>query len=148
MKNELLKAYAEVDKVLSYMENKYIEKIPKKMREIFKTEKLEGYNPKINPKVPLDEQNIQSKTLSILAMLNLNYWCENYEEKQELISLYSENDRKRKEELREKYNPDNIFKKNENNKTEEVENTALVEYKEENFMKKILKKVMTFFKRK
>ena len=110
MENELLKAYAEVDKVLSFMENKYVEKIPSKMREMFKNEKLEGYNPVINPKVPLDEQDLQRKTLSILAMLNLNYWCESEKEKQELISLYAENDRKREEELREKYNPDNLFK--------------------------------------
>lgn len=148
MENELLKAYAEVDKVLSFMENKYVEKIPEKMREMFKNEKLEGYDPIINPKVPLDEQNLQRKTLSILAMLNLNYWCESEKEKQELISLYAENDRKREEELREKYNPDNIFKKRENSKIKEAESTALVEYKEENFLKKILRKVMKFFARK
>jgi len=147
MENELLKAYAEVDKVLSFMENKYVEKIPNKMREMFKNEKLEGYNPVINPKVPLDEQNLQRKTLSILAMLNLNYWCESENEKQELISLYAENDRKREEELREKYNPDNIFKKKEN-KAEEVQETALIEYHEENFLKKIIHKIMNFFKRK
>lgn len=148
MKNELLKAYAEVDKVLSFMENKYVEKIPKKMREMFKNEKLEGYDPIINPKVPLDEQNLQRKTLSILAMLNLNYWCESEKEKQELISLYAENDRKREKELREKYNPDNLFKKKENNKIQKAESTALVEHKEENFLKKILRKVMKFFARK
>ena len=62
MENELSKAYAEVDKVLTFMENKYVEKIPVKMREMFKNEKLEGYNPIINPKIPLDEQNLQKRT--------------------------------------------------------------------------------------
>ena len=64
-----------------------------------------------------------------------------------MISLYAENDRKREEELREKYNPDNIFKKKEN-KAEEVQETALIEYHEENFLKKIIHKIMNFFKRK
>lgn len=146
MENELLKAYAEVDKVLSFMENKYVEKIPSKMREMFKNEKLEGYNPVINPKVPLDEQDLQRKTLSILAMLNLNYWCESEKEKQELISLYAENDRKREEELREKYNPDNLFKnKSKDNNIEE--NLQIIEYKEPGFIKKLLLKIAKLFKK-
>lgn len=149
MENELLKAYAEVDKILSFMENKYVEKIPNKMREMFKNEKLEGYNPDIKPNIPLDEQNLQRKTLSILAMLNLNYWCESEQEKQELIALYSENDRKKEEELREKYNPDNLFKKKEQpiEPSQPEENMQLIEYKEQNIFKKILSKIMNFFRR-
>ena len=58
------------------------------------------------------------------------------------------------EELREKYNPDNLFKKKETEqKIEEPqkntsENTALVEYKEEKFFKKLIKKIISFFKRR
>ena len=106
MENELLKAYAEVDEILANMESIYVEKIPKKIRELFSNNRLEGYTPNINSKIPLDEQNLQKKTYSILAMLNLNYWCENENEKQELIAIYAENDRKKEEELREKYNPE------------------------------------------
>ena len=71
-------------------------------------------------------------------------------EKKELIKLYAENDRKREEELREKYNPDNIFK---NKQTESISNTeesntSLIEYKETNFFKKIISKIMSLFKRR
>ena len=151
MENELYKAYSEVDKILSYMEDKYVEKIPIKLRELFKNDKLKDYEPFINPKIPLDEQNLQRKTFSILAMLNLNYWCESEEEKQELIKIYSENDKKREEELREKYNPDNIFKKKEiiqEENNEIKDNKSLIEYREENFFKKIIHRIMGFFKRK
>jgi len=83
-------------------------------------------------------------------MLDLNYWCNSEEEKQELLKAYSNNDKKREKELREKYNPDNIFKnKNkeiEQEKTEE-ETTALVKYKEESFIKKIINRIKRFFKR-
>ena len=145
MENNIYKAYAEVDMILSFMEVKYVEKIPKKMTELFENEKLQNYEPIINPQIPLDEQNLQKKTYAILAMLNLNYWCDDENEKQELIKIYAENDRKKEEELREKYNPDNIFKK----KEEKIETTtALIEYKEENFLKKILNPIMSFFKRK
>ena len=149
MENNIYKAYAEVDKILSFMDTAYVEKIPKKMRDLFRNEKLQDYEPNINPKISIDEQNLQKKTYAILAMLNLNYWCKDEEEKKELIKLYAENDRKREEELREKYNPDNIFK---NKQTEsitntEASNTSLIEYKESNFFKKIISKIMNLFKR-
>ena len=54
--------------------------------------------------------------------------------------------------LREKYNPDNIFKtkKVEDRQTfeETAQETALVEYKEQNFFQKVLDIIMNFFKRK
>lgn len=149
MENNIYKAYAEVDKILSFMDTTYMEKIPKKMRDLFRNEKLQDYEPNINPQIPLDEQNLQKKTYAILAMLNFNYWCNDEDEKKELIKLYAENDRKREEELREKYNPDNIFK---NKQTESISNTeesntSLIEYKESNFFKKIINKIMSLFKR-
>lgn len=150
MENNLLKAYAEVDKILSFMEIRYVEKIPKKMREMFKNEKLQGFEPNIDKNVPLEEQKLERKTLAILAMLNLNYWCENEEEKQELIMAYSHNDKKRNKEIRERYNPDNIFKNRNKEKemeqiTEEI--TEIVEYKKENFIQKLLNKIKRLFKR-
>ena len=44
-------------------EDVYIDKIPKKLRELFKNERLEDYKPNINPKIPLDEQKLQKKIL-------------------------------------------------------------------------------------
>lgn len=146
MENNLFRAYAEVDEILALMEDKYINKVPNKMRQMFKDERLEDYYPNIKLDVPLDEQNLQRKTFAILAMLNLNYWCEDENEKQKLLEIYSENDKIKEEELREKYNPDNIFK----NKKESIQDettTSLIEYREENFLKKIVRKIMSFFKK-
>ena len=149
-KNELSIAYAEVYEILSFMEQKYVDRIPLKLLELFKEEKEKEYKPNINPTIPLDEQNLQKKTLSILAMLNLNYWCEDENEKKELIALYAENDKIKEEELREKYNPDNLFRKKEqiveDNEIKQ-ENTQHIEYKEQNIFKKILNKIMNFFKK-
>ena len=148
MENSLLKAYAEVDKILSFMGFRYVEKVPKKMREMFENEKLQGYEPNIDKNTPLEEQKLERKTLAILALLNLYYWCENEDEKQELLKAYSNNDKKREEEIREKYNPDNIFK-NKNKEVEKIteEITAIVEYKKENFIQKLLNKIKRLFKK-
>ena len=148
--NELSIAYAEVYEILSFMEPKYIDKIPLKLMELFREEKLKDYKPNIEPTIPLDEQKLQKKTLIILAMLNINYWCEDENEKKELIKLYSENDKRKEEELRERYNPDNLFKKKgqivEDNKINQ-EYTQLIEYKEQNIFKKILSKIVKLFKK-
>ena len=44
-------------------------------------------------------------------MLNLNYWCNNNEEKARLISKYKQNEIKLENEKKIKYNPDKIFEK-------------------------------------
>ena len=150
MENNLSKAYTEVLLILSYMEQKYIDMIPKKLLELFNQEKDKDYQPNINPNISLAEQNLQRKTLALLAMLNLNYWCKDENEKQEMLKMYSENDKKIEEEMRERYNPDNLFKKREKveqNDEAKEESTELIEYKEQNIFKKILNRIMKFFKR-
>ena len=150
MEDSLSKAYAEVLLILSYMEQKYIDMIPKKLLELFNEEKDKNYQPNINPNISLAEQNLQRKTLALLAMLNLNYWCKDENEKKELLKMYSENDKKIEAEMRERYNPDNLFKKREKveqNNDIKQEKTELIEYKEKNIFRKILDRIMQFLKK-
>ena len=153
MENKLSIVYAEVCEILSFMEPKYVDKIPKKLLNLFYEESEKDYKISINPNIPLTNQNLQRKTLALLAMLNLHYWCESETEKQELLRLYENNDKKREEELdklREKYDPDDLFKKEEQVIVEnevKQENTQLIEYEEKNIFKKIINKIMKFFKR-
>ena len=143
MENTLAKAYAEVDTILSFMEIQFIEKVPKKLRETIKNEKSKEYHPKIDKSIPLDEQNLERKTYAILAMLDLQYWCNTEEEKQELLSMYANNDKKYQEELRQKYNPDNIFP----NRTTEKESTSLVVYPKEGWIKRLINRMKKRLKR-
>lgn len=143
-------AYCEVDIILGQMEEEYVNKVPTELRKLFKEQKRMDYSPKIKSDVPLADQNLMRKTIAILAMLNLNYWCEDEKEKQDLINMYSENDKKREAELREKYNPDNLFKKKDIEVEENTENTEsmeLIESKKENFFKMILRKIVSLFKK-
>ena len=149
MENNLSKAYVEILEILSYMEQKYVDMIPKKLLNLFYEERDKDYKIDINPKVSLAEQNLQRKTLVLLAMLNLNYWCEDETEKQEMLKMYADNDKKIEEEMRERYNPDNLFRKKEKVFEEEnnEENMQLIEYKEQNIFKKIINKIMKFFRK-
>lgn len=144
MENNLSKAYTEVLLILSYMEQKYVDMIPKKLLELFNEEKDKNYQPKINPNISLAEQNLQRKTLILLAMLNLNYWCEDENEKKEMLKVYSENDKKIEAEMRERYNPDNLFKNNKMiNEIKQINNIDMIKYKENIFtkLKKLFKKI-------
>ncbi len=141
-------SYVEILEILKYMDKIHVDKIPKKLIEFFEENKSNNYNFKYDSAVELDKQNLNDNTLALLAMLNLNYWCESEEHKKELIDRYNDNEQKYQEELREKYNPDNIFKKNNQEKSIEKnivkEEVAMVEYKESIF-KKIINKIKSIF---
>lgn len=142
------KSYVEILEILKYMDEIYVDKIPKKIIEFFEENKANNYNFKYDSTIELDKQNLNDNTLALLAMLNLNYWCESEEHKRELIAKYNYNEKIYQEKLREKYNSDNIFKKKyEQNKNEEknIENeNTLVEYKE-SFFRKIINKIKSTF---
>lgn len=108
---EFAEASAEINEILKYLPKEEVEKIPSKLREFFKEVSSKDYVTNINPNMPLDKQQIKEKTKDIIALIYRNYWCSE-EERKELDQKLIENDRKFEEELREKYNPDNIFKNN------------------------------------
>ena len=108
---EFAEASAEINEILKYMPKEEVEKIPSKLREFFREISSKDYVTNINPNIPLDKQQIKEKTKDIIALIYRNYWCSE-EERKELDQKLIENDRKFEEELREKYNPDNIFKNN------------------------------------
>ena len=141
-----MEAYAEVDNILNLMESQYIAQIPEKLREFFKEKKDKNYDKKIVRRKPLKEQHLNKEALSILAVLNYKYWCKDENRKKELIEIYAENERKYQEKLREKYNPDDIFK----SKTLESinsENQSILEIKSEiGIFKRIKNWIMKLFK--
>lgn len=148
MENETELAYAEVDAILELLEDEFVNRIPEKVRKFFKDEKNKEYKPTIRSDIGLDEQDLKAETISILTLLQLNYLCDSEEEKQEILNELQENDRLKEEELREKYNPDNIFKRrDEKIISTEKEEKALVEYKNHNFIRKIINKIIKMFRR-
>lgn len=142
--NNTNEAYSEILAFLEIIDEKYVNKIPEKLMELFKKEKSDTYFPKYSLEIPIEEQNFKKETRELIALLYLNYWYETEEEKSELEKMYAQNATNKEQELRGKYNPDNIFKK-EQEKTEKQE-TMMVEYKEPlfrrilNMIKRILRK--------
>lgn len=116
----------------------------KKNKNNYKEEKLNEYNPYYDSSIALEQQNIRKESISMIALFHLNYWCSSPEEKQELKEMFKDNEVKYQTELREKYNPDNIFKKQNIRKKENItmDEVAIAEYKESIFIK-----IKNWFKR-
>lgn len=162
------RAISEVNEILSQLDNDALEKIPKKLLDSFKENAGVDVS-YIKRDIPLEDLNLQPETKEILAVISFNYLCDE-EEKEYWNQKFKENEIKYQEELRKKYSVDNLFG-NENddkkdninietnnigdksktdidnnlNPAENIENVALVEYKE-SFLKKMINKLKNLLK--
>lgn len=145
---DTMMAYSEVHEILNLLDKEYKEKVPDKVRIFFEEERLKDYKPEIDVDIPLIDQNLKRETIVLLAILNLNYWCDTPDEKQEILDEFSNNE-KEKQELLEKYNPDNLFTKRQEEKQEfeHEKELSVVEYKKPNFIQKLLNKIARLFKK-
>ena len=148
---EKSKVFSEVDAFLDIIDEKYKNKIPEKLRNLYKENKDKSYTPVYNASIPIEKQSIRKETIAMIALLHLNYWCDTEDEKKELRNLFLENEKKYEKIKNEKYNPDNLFKNVFENKQKETEEKDeqpkyMVEYKEPfyikimNFLKKLFSK--------
>ena len=140
-------AYSEIDEFLGLLSEEQRNEIPKKLRDFFKEEKDQEYFKNIDKDISIKDQNLKEETLAIIALLNLQYWCKDEEERKRLQEIYAQNEKEYQDILYEKYNPNDIFKKKEettienNNKIKEK--MQMVEYKDPVF-KRIINKILNF----
>lgn len=140
--------YSEVYQVLNLLGNDYIDKLPTSLINMLKEKREINYNPEYTDAIPLNEQNIKKETMAIIALLYLNYWCEDENEKLEIKQILKSNEDRYQLELRKRYNLDNIFK-NYEQESKKVEadiddKTSMIPYKK-SILKKIINKLKSAF---
>lgn len=133
-------AYSEVDEFLNVISAENRDKVPLYLIQFFNSEKDENYNKGINPNIPIKEQALKEETLAIIAWLNLEYWCQDENEKKRLREVYDKNEERFREILQTAFNPDEVFKQREQIK----ENIPVVK-KQESKIKKIINKLKKIF---
>lgn len=143
------RAVSEVLEILNSSEKSIVEKIPESFINFLKENSEIGYEPKIDFSKDNWEETIQNDAKAILALIYRDYIV-SPEERKLLIEEEANEKQREEEKLREKYNPDEIFKRNTkvvvpNNNIEEK---SLIEIKEEKWYKKIIKKILSFFGKK
>lgn len=148
MKEVYREAFSEVEQIIKLMPENLSNKIPQRFKNIISSEKSKTYNPKIQE--PFEECNIMEETTIILAVIYRDFLCDE-QEKERLKLRDLEKIKQYEEELKEKYNPDNLFKNKRTYIQEESnsdQNMALIEVKEKNFLQKIFDKIRNLFTRK
>jgi len=134
-------SYSEVFEILKLMGKENVEKIPLNILEKIDNLRDKNYVAKINPEIPLEQQKVSRKALSILAWLNLEYLSTS-KEKEVLMGIYKLNDKKDRQITNNfQVNIENVVSDNGN-----IEKISLVKYKTSfwsnlvNKIKQILKK--------
>ena len=114
---EYTEAIVEVLDILENSDDEINKKIPEKLIEFWRRNKSKTYKPNLDHNKPLNEMNLKDKTKDIITMVYLNYLC-NKNEKEITLDTIRENEENYQLMIREKYNPDDIFKNNTNKENE------------------------------
>lgn len=148
-------AMSETLHYLKGINKKDLDKIPNKFIQFLNDNCLKDYECNFDYTKPLKELDISNEARGLIAMICLNYWCENEEQKERFKKHLNDNELKYEEELRKKYNSDNIFNKKPKYVKEGVkesnikeENIAMVEYVDRKWYQKIFAKILNIFRRK
>ena len=148
MREQYFKAFTEVEQIIMLMPKGLQNKIPKKFKHLVVTWKDPNYI--VNIEEPFEECNIMEETKIVLAVIYRDFLCSK-EEKREIQLRDYEKLKEYEEEMRQKYNPDDLFKNKKKDiqeyKSTMTEDTAIVEYKEKNFLQKIFDKIKHLFKK-
>lgn len=136
-------AYAELDTFIELLDDSLKNKIPTKLIEFLKREKDLSYVKNININIPIKEQNLKRETLSLIALINLEYLCEDENEKARLNEIYKKNEVEYKEHMKEKYNLNFLIKEEDKTTKEEI-----IKYKKESWYMKIIRKIKKLFSSK
>lgn len=135
----------QINEILKFIEPNLRERIPKKIISYFENNKSQDYSWNIDRELPLTEQELLPTTKEILTVLYKDYICNDIE-RINLEKILKENEMKYQNQLKEKYNTDNLFKNKQDKSIEiETKNVSVIDYKK-SLLKKIIEKIKMIFK--
>ena len=145
---EYANAYYEVIRILEYVNIDDYNKIPSKLINTFRMNANYEHNFEYDVNKTLEEQNVSKRALTVIAILFRDYWATDTQ-REKIVAKQNYDRQQMEQELMEKYNPDNLFKKKEQVEavTEKIECKELIEYKEESIFRRILRKIKSIFKK-
>lgn len=139
---EYANAYSEVLEIIKYIPKEDYNKIPKSKIELFQKQASKEHKFEYNPLLTLEEQQVSKRAKAIIAILFRDYWATEIQ-REKIITKQRQDMNKLEQEKHEKYNPDNIFKKETNQ--EVLNNKPVIIKTNENIWKKIINKIRNIF---
>ncbi len=145
MKENIYKAFSEVDTILEYSSEEIRNKVPDKFRQLIKNNKDNNYKLILDEHKKLKDQKLLIETREILSLIYRDYLCSE-DERKELIKINNQ----KLEEINEEYDIQNIFDKRKNKVSTEDDinkETLPVVINEEKWYKKIFNFIRKLIKR-
>lgn len=130
----------ELIKIISFMPQDIITKIPNEEIEYLNKIKNHDYITKINSIEDIKPENIYDGTKNYLAYIFLKYLATK-EEKEEYEIILRENKHRYQKELSEKYDVYKVFEKRKAESNEKIEEKSLTIVKEKNILEIIIDKI-------
>lgn len=139
MDKKYARAYTEVLEILKHIPEEEYNVIPKTEIEFYKNNCDKNYKFEYNEGEDIKSQAISKEANAVIVSIYMNYFA-NEKQKTIIDEILQQNTIKQEQEKLEKYNPDKIFK-------EEQDSNLPVEINEEkeNFFKKIFNKLKSLF---
>ena len=134
----------ELLEIFKYIDRKIYEKIPSKIIVELEKNKNKEYHFTIDKNVSLEEQKIKKETKSMLSWIFLKY-CVSKEERKEILAEIKKKQLIEEHDEEDKYTVD-VFKNTPLEETKK-ENIELMVVETKPWYKKIINKIVNFFKR-
>lgn len=141
-------SFKEVYDILENTEKELVVKIPIKFMNFIKDNMNNTYKTKIDPNVDIDKQHLLKETEAILSLIYRSYWATD-EEKQEFAIRDKQEAIKIEEKKQEQYQGKDIyqiFEERKNINKIAIDNNLMV-IKKQNFMKRVLNKILNILKK-
>lgn len=146
---EYSEAAVEVLDILNHTNKEDVARIPQSFIKFLTNISSKSYKVKFNYEQPINGLNLKKQTKELLGFIYITWWCDK-EEREKYKKLIQESNIKN-EEIKEKYNVNDIFKNKKEKQehkiiqNENVMKTSIAEYKKENIFKRVLNKILSFF---
>lgn len=146
---EYSEAAVEVLDILNHTAREDVELIPQSFIKFLTDISSKNYKVQFNHEQPVNGMNLRKQTRELLGFIYITWWCDK-EEREKYKKLIQESNIKN-EEIKEKYNVNDIFKNKKEKQehkiiqNENVMKTSIAEYKKENIFKRVLNKILSFF---
>lgn len=147
-------AAVEVLDILNYTDKEDVKKIPQSFINFLTEIANKNYKANFNHNGPISGLNLRKQTRELLGFIYITWWCNEKDRNKFKSIIHSDNSKVVKTEKFENYNIDDIFKNKKELKSNVVtqnvvtEEISMIEYKEENILKKIINKILSFFTNK
>lgn len=141
--NNYNNACTEVITILNYLEKEDYKKIPMDLIQALEHNKNNNYKFELDWEISIKEQNLMRETKAILFNIFRDYLAT--KEQKQIIIKMQQNEREKKDKEKRKLYNNNVFGKK-NRESKMVAEKSLDNIQKDNGIKRIFKKIISFFK--